>query len=121
MELALRLTDTWTPEKRRSVVKDWQNDDSLSQLGHGQKRSIDEGNEGASTSYEVSDSNYFTVTHKKQVNVKKFKTTGVDYTVQILDTFGDLELYQFRNQLHAFFVVDEDRDRGACLKVGGPG
>ena len=48
-----------------------------------QKRSIEKVNDGATD--EVSD-NFFTVTNIKQVKVKKFSTTGVDYTVQFTDT-----------------------------------
>jgi hypothetical protein len=39
-------------------------------------------NEG--TSEQVRKNNYFTVTSVKQVQVKKFKTTGTDYTESLL-------------------------------------
>jgi hypothetical protein len=81
-------------------MREWQNDDPLLQMGCGEKRSIDEVNDGATD--EVSD-NFFTVTNMKQVKVKKFSTTGVDYTVQFTDTFAHLELSQSHDRLHEIF------------------
>ena len=98
--LTADFTDTWTPEQRERFMREWQNDDPLLQMGRGEKRSIDEVNDGATD--EVSD-NFFTVTNMKQVKVKKFSTTGVDYTVQFTDTFAHLELSQFHDRLHGIF------------------
>ena len=39
----------------------------------------------------------------KQVKVKKFNATGMDYTVQFLDTFAHLELSQYHDRLHDIF------------------
>ena len=119
-------TDTWTPEQREMFLLDWNNDEPLLemmanedfirafednihqdepllQVGRGKKRSIDEANDGAGTSDEVSGNNFFTMTDVKQVKVKKFNTTGVDYTVQFTDTFAHLELSEFHNRLHEIF------------------
>ena len=52
-----------------------------SPVGRGQKRSIDEVTDGAGTFADVSGNNFFTMTNVKQVKVKKFNTTGMDYTV----------------------------------------
>ena len=98
--LTADFTDTWTPEQRERFMREWQNDDPLLQMGRGEKRSIDEVDDGATD--EVSD-NFFTVTNVKQVKVKKFSTTGVDYTVQFTDMFAHLELSQFHNRLHGIF------------------
>ncbi len=46
---------------------------------------------------------FFTLTNYKQVNVKKFSTTGVDYTVQFTNTFANLELSQYHDRLHEIF------------------
>jgi hypothetical protein len=100
------LSDTWTPEQRERFLYDWQNDEPLLQVGCRQKRSYDEMNDGATD--EVSD-NYFTVTNVKQVKVKQFRTTGVDYTVQFTDTFAHLELSEFHNRLHEIFQRVLDR------------
>lgn len=107
------LTHQWPTEERERFYRDWQDDEPLLQTGRGEKRSIDEVNDGASTSNEVNEvnngasnevsDNFFTVTATKQVKVKKFKTTGIDYTVQFTDTFAHLELSQFHNRLHEIF------------------
>ena len=39
----------------------------------------------------------------KQVRVKKFRTTGTDYTVRFTNTFANMELSQYHNQLHEIF------------------
>ena len=112
MGLPADLTDNWTHEQRERFIRDWENDepfqqmmldDDLMQFGRGQKRPVNEVNDGASTSNEVSDSDFFTLTNYQQVNVKKFSTTGVDYTVQLTNTFANLELSQYHNRLHEIF------------------
>ena len=55
------------------------------------------------TSDEVNNNNFFTMTDVKQVKVKKFNTTGMDYTVQFTDTFAHLELSEFHDRLHEIF------------------
>ena len=67
-------------------------------MGRGEKRSFED--DGAETS---TAENNFTVTNVKQVKVKKFGTTGTDYTVQFTDTFAHLELSQFHDRLHEIF------------------
>ena len=101
--LAADLTDTWTPGQRERFLLDWNNDEHLLQTGCGEKRSIGEVDDGAGTSDKVSDNNFFTMTGVKQVEVKKFNTTGVDYTVQFTDTFAPLELSKFHDRLHEIF------------------
>ena len=96
--LTADFTDTWTPEQRERFMREWQNDDPLLQMGRGQKRSFED--DGAETS---TTENNFTVTDVKQVKVKKFGTTGTDYTVQFTDTFAHLELSQFHDRLHGIF------------------
>jgi hypothetical protein len=96
------MMGTWTDEQRARFEHDWQDDEPLLQVGRGQKRSFDEVNDGAGTSEQVSD-NFFTVSNVKQVKVKKFSTTGMDYTVQFMDTFAHLELSQYHDRLHEIF------------------
>ena len=148
VELAANFTDSWTPEQRETFVMDWQNDEPLrqwmnepvAQSGRGQKRSIDDVNDSASTSEaqkrcyedgggesqndepcsqtgrgekrshdEMSDEpsdkvgDFVTLTGVKQVNVKKFRTTGVDYTFRFTDSFASQELSQYHNRLHEIF------------------
>ena len=100
--LASDFMDSWTREQRENFMTDWQDDEPLLQVGRGQKRSFDEVNDGAGTSEQVSD-NFFTVSNVKQVKVKKFNATGMDYTVQFMDTFAHLELSQYHDRLHEIF------------------
>ena len=115
--LAVDISDSWTPEQTQQFLFDWQNDEllleidrgqkrsyeemndvgdePLLQTGRGQKRSIDEVNDDAGTSDEVSNNNFFT--DVKQVRVKNFNATGMDYTVQFTDTFAHLELSEFHD------------------------
>jgi hypothetical protein len=114
--LAANLSDSWTPEQRRHFLAEWNVDEALRlvlnkealqhssdepQSGRGERRSIDEVNEG--TSEQVSENNYFTVMSVKQVQVKKFKTTRTDYTVRFTNTFANMQLSQYHNQLHEIF------------------
>ena len=123
--LATNISDSWTPEQRCSFLMEWNddeplrlvlneellqqqrstdtNDEPLMQSGRGEKRSMDES--GEETSEQVSESNYFTVTNVKQVQMKKFKTTGTDYTVRFTNTFANMELSQYHGQLHEIFVL----------------
>ena len=57
--LAADLTGTWTPEQRERFLLDWNNDEPLLQTGRGEKRSIGEVDDGAGTSDEVSNNNFF--------------------------------------------------------------
>lgn len=76
----------------------------MMKTGRGQKRSIDEVNDGVRTSNKVSDNNYyFTMNDFKQVRVEKFRTTGVDYKFKFTDTFANLELSQYHNRLRGIF------------------
>jgi hypothetical protein len=93
IEVENRLYGSWTLEQGENFMINWQDDEPLLQVGRGQKRSMDEVNDGAGTSEQVSD-NFFTLANVKQVKVKKFSTTGMDYTVQFMDTFAQLELSQ---------------------------
>ena len=76
------------------------------QVGRGQKRSFEEtsnvDNEPGQEGNEVSD-NIFTVQSVKQVNVKKFKTTGMDYRIQFTNAFANVELSEYHERLHEIF------------------
>jgi hypothetical protein len=52
--------DSWTLEQGENFMINWQDDEPLLQVGRGQKRSMDEVNDGAGTSEQVSD-NFFTL------------------------------------------------------------
>jgi hypothetical protein len=92
------FTQHWSPEERESFLLDWNDDEPLLQMGRGEKRSFED--DGAETSMFE---NNFIVTNVKQIKVKKFGTTGTDYTVQFTDTFAHLDLSQFHDRLHGIF------------------
>ena len=125
--LAPNLTDTWTPVQRQRFLQDWQDDEIVLQPVHGQKRTYEEmaadddglpitqvGRGQKRSHEEIDDDNDssgipFVVESVKQVNVKKFKTTGMNYRIQMTNAFADVELSNFHDQLHEIFqrVLDE--------------
>ena len=106
--LAPDLTDTWTPMQRQRFLQDWQDDEIMLQPVPGQKRSYEEMaaeddwapvtqvGRGHKRSHEEIDDNddsdgiLFIVKSVKQVNVKKFKTTGMNYRIQFTNAFADV-------------------------------
>ena len=78
---------------------EWRDDKPSSQTGRGEKRSHNAVNDEPND--KVGD--FVTLTGVKQVNVKKFRTTGVDYTFRFTDSFASQELSQYHNRLHEIF------------------
>ena len=94
------LMDNWSSEEKRQFNEDWANDDFLcwddeaeqphfpadepleNQVGDGGKRKL---SDSESPSKRQKPEEYFTVKSVKEVNVRKFKTTGTDYAVQFHD------------------------------------
>lgn len=126
--LAPDLTDIWTSVQRQRFLQDWQDDEIVLQTVRGQKRSYEEMvaygdgapvtqvGRGQKRSHEEindddddSDGISFVVESVKQVNVKKFKTTGMNYRIQFTNAFADVELSNFHDQLHEIFqrILDE--------------
>ena len=128
MGLVPDISDTWTPEQREAFLRDWFDDQVILQTNHGEKRSHEEINEGASTSqtgrgqkrsYEEmldgdddepveigrgqDDEKPFNIESVTQVNIKKFKTTGMDYRVRFTNTLADAELTNLNERLHHIF------------------
>ncbi len=87
-------------------------DDEEPQVGCGQKRSYEEtSNDDNEPGQDngAGASNVFTVQSVKQVNVKKFKTTGTNYHVQFTNAFANVELSEYHDRLHEIFqsLLDE--------------
>jgi hypothetical protein len=83
-----------------------------SQVGRGEKRSHEEMTDSNKEQDEddgAGTSNAFTVQSVKQVNVKKFKTTGMNYHVQFTNAFANVELSEYHGRLHEIFqsLLDE--------------
>ncbi|CAB4017782.1 Hypothetical predicted protein [Paramuricea clavata] len=91
--------DNWTEDQRRLFNEDWANDDGLceelEQLPEPPENQKGEGSKRKHASDDVPlkrqrPEEYFNIKSVKQVNVRKFRTTGTDYTVQFnpLDVHG---------------------------------
>ena len=80
-------------------------DEPLIQEGFGKKRSYDEmRDDDSGISTEVrDDKTYFIVTDLKQVRVRRFATTGLDYTIKFTDTLANLELLEYHTRVHEIF------------------
>ena len=135
LRLAPDLTDTWTPEQREAFLRDWFDDQVILQTNHGEKRSHEEINEGASTSqtghgqkrsYDEmlggddddepvqigrgqDNERPFNIESVTQVNIKKFRRTGMNYRVRFTNAFADLEISSLHDRLHEVFqqILDE--------------
>ena len=91
------LMTNWTDEEKHRFNEDWANDDFLfydeeaKQLRSPMEEALESQLGEGSTSKRVSDSEspskrlrheeYFTIESAKQVNVRKFKTTGISSTI----------------------------------------
>lgn len=116
-ELSTDLFSTSTPEQVQEFLGDWNNDNPFQQLvlsvatehkpmlqhGRGEKRIIDDVYDGARTSDQVNENQYFTMTKERQIQVKKFNPTGSDYTVELRDAFSDLDIVQFHERIPDMF------------------
>ena len=134
MGLVPDISDTWTPEQREAFLHDWFDDHVILQANHGEKRSHEEINEGASTlqtgrslkrSYDEmldgdddepvqivrgqDDERPFNIESVTQVNIKKFRTTGRNYRVQFKNALADTELTNLNERLHHILqqILDE--------------
>ena len=136
--LAPDLTDTWTPEQRERFLREWNNDEAMLQANRGEKRSFDEmmdgdeplelngalqANPGEKRSYdEILDGDDpaqigrgqdnerpFNIESVTTVNIKKFRTTGMNYRVRFTNAFADLEISSLHDRLHEVFqqILDE--------------
>ena len=112
------LMTNWTDVEMRQFNTDWANDEFLvpcedvppdqpdslpselieNQVSEGGKRKS--ANDIASPPKRMKPEEYFTIKSAKQVNVRKFKTTGTDYTVQFnaLNIHGVLNIMPVLNR-----------------------
>jgi hypothetical protein len=76
--------DNWTEDQRRLFNEDWANDDGLCELEQLPEPSENQMGEGSKRKHASDDvplkrqrpEEYFTIKSVKQVNVRKFRTTG---------------------------------------------
>ena len=82
------ITDNWTPVEREVFLRDWNDDEGLVQVGHGQKRTYDEMEDDLQDDPQDDQSENerpFFVESGVQVNIKKFRTTGINYRVRFMN------------------------------------
>jgi hypothetical protein len=76
--------DNWTEDQRRLFIADWENDDGLCELEQLPEPPENQTGEGSKRKHASGDvpskrqrpEEYFTIKSAKQVNVRKFRTTG---------------------------------------------
>ena len=117
--LAPDLTDTWTPEQRERFLRDWQDNEVLNQVNHGEKRMHDKmmdeeepftSHQGALQTGRGDDHERpFYVESVRQVYTKKFRTNATSYHVRFSNVFANVEITSLHEQLHDIFqqVLDE--------------
>ena len=81
------ISDYWTPGQREIFLRDWFDDHSIDegalQNGRGEKRSHEDVDD---------DERPYAIENVKEVNIKKFRTKGTNYTLQFNNTMADDEI-----------------------------
>ena len=83
------------------------------QLNRGEKRSYDEMPDGDDEPVQIGrgqdDERPFNIESVTQVNIKKIRTTGMNYRVRFTNAFADLEISSLHDRLHEVFqqILDE--------------
>ena len=114
------ISDQWTPEQRESFLRDWLDDEpaimeascsdetinasehvnegaSTSQLGRGEKRMHDEVDD------DEEDERPYAIEGVKEVNIKKFRTKGTNYSLRFNNIMADVEIKDVHERLHDVF------------------
>ena len=124
------ISDTWKPQQRESFLQDWLDDDSIIMepavknarmtkihspssnalkalqrhrwVVAGEKRLHDEVDD-------EDDERPYVIEGIKEVNVKKFRTKGTNYTLRFNNTMADVEIKNLHERLHDVFqqILDD--------------
>ena len=114
------ISDDWTPQKRESFLRDWFDDASINTEASRSDETInpsDHVNEGASTSQagrgekrthegvgdDDEDERPYAIEGAKEVNIKKFRTKGTNYSLRFNNTMADVEIKDVHERLHDVF------------------
>ena len=85
--------------QREIFLRDWFDDRSINegalQTGRGEKRSYEEDDED--------DERPYAIENVKEVNIKKFRTKGTNYTLRFNNTMADDEITNVHERLHDVF------------------
>ena len=130
------ISDNWTPQQRESFLRDWFDDSPIIEACRCEERTYDEMmneepyeqvNDGASTSQtgrgekrmhdEVDDDDDederpYAIENVKEVNIKKFRTKGTNYTLRFNDIMADVEIKDVHERLHERISTHFGRYRG---------
>ena len=120
------ISDDWTPQQRESFLRDWFDDEAIdmeascsdemmnegpfasesvnegastSQLGRGEKRMHDEVDE------DEEDERPYAIEGVKEVNIKKFRTKGTNYSLRFNNAMADVEIKDVHERLHDVFHI----------------
>ena len=113
------ISDNWTPQQRESFLRDWFGDSPIIEACRCEERRYDEEpfeqvNEGASTSQggrgekrmhddDDEDERPYAIENVKEVNIKKFRTKGTNYTLRFNNVMADVEIKDVHERLHDVF------------------
>ena len=92
-------SDHWTPQQREVFQQDWFNDPDISQSAYGEKRTYDEMMNEASTSHTGCGERPYAIENVKEVNIKKFRTKGTNYTLRFNNTMADDEVTNLHERM----------------------
>ena len=112
------ISDDWTPQQRESFLRDWFDEinmeascsdemmnpsepvnegASTSQMGRGEKRIHDDDDNNDE------DERPYAIEGVKEVNIKKFRTKGTNYSLRFNNTMADVEIKDVHERLHEVF------------------
>ena len=121
------ISDSWTPQQRESFLQDWFDDSPIIEASRSEERTYDEMmnedpfeqvNEGASTSQagrgekrthegvgddDDEDERPYVIENVKEVNIKKFRTKGTNYSLRFNNIMADVEIKDVHERLHEVF------------------
>ena len=124
------ISDDWSPQQRESFLRDWFDDDLINMEASCSEEMMNEVpfvsesmNEGASTSQQgrgekkmhdevdedEEDERPYAIENVKEVNIKKFRTKGTNYTLRFNNIMADVEIKDIHERLHDVFqhVLDD--------------
>ena len=120
------ISDDWTPQQRESFLRDWFDEinmeascsdeminpsepvnegASTSQMGRGEKR-IHDDDDGDD---DDEDERPYAIEGVKEVNIKKFRTKGTNYSLRFNNTMANVEIKDVHECLHEVFqhILDD--------------
>ena len=127
LRLEPTISDQWIPEQREGFLRDWIDDESAIMEARCSDETINPSehvNEGSSTSQfgrgekrmhdDVDDDDDenerpYVIENVKEVNIKKFRTKGTNYSLRFNNIMADVEIKDVHERLHEVFqhILDD--------------